>query len=176
MLMGGPRIWDMKDFGMWMHEDGPLRWLLILGKLDTDKALYLPHQIHLGALELSDFCVRCSSGRVLTHDVDLKGMSPWDYLHLGLPKDTPVNCPFPPQSFFSGMTHDEDRVLFGGPFILDQLVFSQEMKDRESDELQELLEEVEDLQLSILNKQHVSGDKSDLRKYKLRVTRLTKVL
>jgi hypothetical protein len=37
-----------------------------------------------------------------------------------------------------------------------------------------LLEDIEDLQLSILNNQHMRGDKSNLRKYKLRVTRLTK--
>jgi hypothetical protein len=116
---------------------GPLRWLLIPGRPDTDKALYIPHEIHFGTLELSGFCVRCSSDRELKHNFDLRGISPWDYLHLGLPKNTPVNCPFPPQSFFDGMTHDGDQVLYGGPFILDQLVFSRALMTRESDELQE---------------------------------------
>jgi hypothetical protein len=92
MHMEGP-FWDMDAFWEWMYEEVPLRWLLIPGRPASNIALYFPHSEHFGNLELSQCCVRCSSGRVLNHDIDLKGMSPWDYLYLGMPRDIPVDCP-----------------------------------------------------------------------------------
>ena len=83
-----------------MFQDGPLRRLLIPGRPDTDKALYLPHSEHFADLEMSLFCVRYISKLPVYHDIDLKGMSPWDYLRLGMPDDIPVDCPFPPDEYF----------------------------------------------------------------------------
>ena len=83
-----------------MFQDGPLRRLLIPGRPDTDKALYLPHAVHFADLEMSLFCVRYISKLPVYHDIDLKGMSPWDYLRLGMPDDIPVDCPFPPDEYF----------------------------------------------------------------------------
>jgi hypothetical protein len=159
-----------------MFEDGPLRWLLVPGRPEADKMLYLPHWAQFGDWPVSSFCVRYISGRVLHHDIDLKGMSPWDYLHLGVPSYVPVNCPFPYENYFHEMTHDEVRILFGGPNLLDNLVFSQAMLDKESEEEQLLLEEIEDLQDLVESGWSTRGDRQDLRKYKLRVTRLTKTV
>jgi hypothetical protein len=159
-----------------MFEDGPLRWLLVPGRPEADKVLYLPHSQQFGDWPMSRFCVRYISGRVLNHDIDLKGMSPWDYLHLGMPRYVPVDCPFPPEDYFEEITHDEDRILFGGPSLLDNLVFSQALLDKESEEEQLLLEEIEDLHELVESGWSTKSDRQDLRQYKLRVTRLTKTV
>jgi hypothetical protein len=159
-----------------MFEDGPLRWLLIPSRPETDKAFYLPHSEHFGDLEMSQFCVRYISKVPVYHDIDLKGMSPWDYLRLGLPRDIPIYCPFPPDAYFWDMTHDEDHILHGGPSVLDNLVFSQVLLDQEREMEQFLLEEIEDLQELIESGQATRSDEQDLRKYKLRITRLTKTV
>jgi hypothetical protein len=160
----------------WMFEDGPLRWLLVHGRPEADKSLYLPYCAQFGDWPVSSFCVRYISGRPLHHNIDLKGMSTWDYLHLGVPSYVPVNCPFPHEDYFHEMTHDEDRILFGGPNLLDNLVFSQAMLDIEALEEQQLLEDIEDLQELVESGWSTRGDRQDLRDYKLRVTRLTKTV
>jgi hypothetical protein len=159
-----------------MFENGPLRSLLILGRPEADKALYLPHALHFADVEMSQFCVRYISKIPVHHDVDLKGLSTWDYLHLGMPGGIPTNCPFPPDEYFWNMTHDEDRILHGGPNVLDNLVFSQVLLDQESLEEQLLLEDIEDLQDLVDSGEATGSDRRDLRKYKLRVTRLTKTV
>jgi hypothetical protein len=159
-----------------MFEDGPLRWLLVPGRPLADRILYWPHWSQFGDWPVTNYCERYISGRPVQHNIDLKGMSTWDYLHLGVPSYVPVNCPFPHEDYFHEMTHDEDRILFGGPNLLDTLVFSQEMLDEESREEQLLLEDIEDLQDTIESGWATRSDRQDLRKYKLRVTRLTKTI
>jgi hypothetical protein len=159
-----------------MFADGPLLWLLIPGRPEADKALYLPHSEHFGNLEMSQYFVRYISKLPVHHDVDLKGMSPWDYLRLGMPRGISIDCPFPPDACFWNMTHNEDRILHGGPSVLDNLVFSQVLLDQESVEEQLLLEDIEDLQELVDSGEATGSDRRDLRKYKLRVTRLTKTV
>jgi predicted house-cleaning noncanonical NTP pyrophosphatase (MazG superfamily) len=89
--------------------------------------------------------------------------------------DIPVNCPFPPDSYFWDITHDEYRILFGGPSILESLVSSEVLRDRESEELHELLEFIEEIQELIYDGEADASDRRALRESKLRVTRLTKV-
>jgi hypothetical protein len=123
---------------------------------------------------MSLLCVWYISKLLVYHDIDLNGMSLWDYLRLGMPDDIPVNCPFPPNEFFWDITHNEDRILHGGPSVLDNLVFSQVLLDKESHEEQILLEEIEDLQELIESGHATRCDRQTLRNKILRVTRLTK--
>jgi hypothetical protein len=164
----------------WMHMVGPLRCLLIPGTPISDIALYIPHAEHFGDVDLSVLCVRCSFGRILRHDIDLKGLSTWDFLRLGMPVDTPVDSPFPPDSYFWDITHDEDHILFGGPYgspsqCAAKRVVSQILKDSEAEELQLLLESIEDIEELIHDGDDDVGDRQEWDQYTLWVTWLTKV-
>jgi hypothetical protein len=157
-----------------MFQPGPLRWLLIPGRPGSDIALYLPHAHHFAGVDLSTYCVRYISRRTILHTIDLLDMSTWDYLRLGMPDSCPDTGPFPPDQYFWEMTHNEDCILHGGPLMLDNIVISQGVLDEESIEEQTLLEDIEDLQDLIESGDASRDDKRLLRKYKLRVTRLTK--
>jgi hypothetical protein len=128
---------------------------------------------------LSQFCVRFSFGRVLHHNINLGGLSPWDYLHLGMPADIPLDTPFPPPSYFWDITHDEDRLLFGGPYgglgeVAFQRLVSESLKDEEELEVTLLKRDVKEIEEMSDDTQNQEGFDLDLERMKLRLIRLTK--
>jgi hypothetical protein len=154
------------------------RWCLIPGRPLIDIEDYPPQAPLFGGVVLSLSRIRWSSGRILHHNVDLGGMSPWDLLHLGMPATIPLDTPFPPSTYFLDITQDEDRVLFGGPYgcpieVALQGLVSSNLKEWEEEEAS-FLDEIEEMSDDMLANPFDYGLHLELERIKLRIIRLRK--
>jgi hypothetical protein len=100
-------------------------------------------------------------------------------VHLGMPADIPLDTSFPPPSYFWDITHDEDRLLFGGPYggpgeVDFQRLVSETLKDEEEMEVTLLKRDVQEIEEMSDDTQTQEGFVIDLERMILRLIRLTK--
>ncbi len=107
--------------------------------LQVERKLFIPT-----TMNVPQYCVRAISGRRILHDVNLKFWTVEQFLGIGAP------CEISDPQYLIGITQDENRLLFGGPYGMEGEVAFQRLvytlkKEEEKCEWDRLIVQVEEV-------------------------------